>query len=336
MLYIFMLWWPIIIEQSKVKVFRGNWANLILRASGETITACAFARGWIFISGVWWWLTCPCVCLCASRWPVTLWPCTLDRSRRAMSVSVNQIGIDRSLDRPIDQSWLPGQSLDQSICVCRCLYKEQHPPTRSHFRRKILCPVDLFSLFISSLWSFARPHHLSTKSRYIAWSRQKDPCRRSFRNCALSSWSRLRKWNAEHILELRGEINMLDVWKVATEKLRTCRGTRRRGPRKWNEKRRTMHRRSSWVPRTKLHAIINCLSNFPLCIYIHRYINILYKYCTYAYICTCVWYDVCTRLCRERDKNSRGCDKKERKVEKRTELCEKFLIHNYTYIYKYI
>lgn len=76
-----------------------------------------------FISGVWWWLTCLCVCLCASRWPVTLWPCTLDRSRRAMSVSVSQIGIDRSLDRSIDQSRFPGQSFDQSIYVCRCLYK---------------------------------------------------------------------------------------------------------------------------------------------------------------------------------------------------------------------
>ena len=39
---------------------------------------------------VWWWLTCPCVCLCASRWPVTLWPFTLDRSCRAMSVSVSR------------------------------------------------------------------------------------------------------------------------------------------------------------------------------------------------------------------------------------------------------
>lgn len=48
-----------------------------------------------------------------------------------MSVSVSQIGIDRSLDRSIDQSRSPGQSLDQSICVYRCLYKEQHPLKRA-------------------------------------------------------------------------------------------------------------------------------------------------------------------------------------------------------------
>lgn len=94
-----------------------------------------------------------------------------------MSVSVSQISIDRSLDRSIDQSRLPGQSLDQFICVCRCLYKEQHPPkTRSHFHREILHPTDLFfflsfsfslcfsrslffslSLFVSYHDPFARP-----------------------------------------------------------------------------------------------------------------------------------------------------------------------------------
>lgn len=73
-----------------------------------------------------------------------------------MSVSVSQIGIDRSLDRLINQSRFPGQSLDQSICVCRCLYKEQHPPTRSHFCRKILRLVDLFSI------SSSHPLDLST------------------------------------------------------------------------------------------------------------------------------------------------------------------------------
>lgn len=64
----------------------------------------------------------------------------------SVSVSVSQISIDRSHDRSIDQSRFLGQSLDQSICVCRCLYKEQHPPTRSYFRRKIHRPADLLSL----------------------------------------------------------------------------------------------------------------------------------------------------------------------------------------------
>lgn len=71
-----------------------------------------------------------------------------------MSVSVSQISIDRSLDRSIDQSRLPGQSLDQFICVCRCLYKEQHPPnTRSHFHREILHSTDLFFFLSFSLSS---------------------------------------------------------------------------------------------------------------------------------------------------------------------------------------
>lgn len=73
-----------------------------------------------------------------------------------MSISVSQIGIDRSLDRLINQSRFPGQSLDQSICVCRCLYKEQHLPTRSYFCRKILRLVDLFSI------SSSHPLDLST------------------------------------------------------------------------------------------------------------------------------------------------------------------------------
>lgn len=84
-----------------------------------------------------------------------------------MSVSVSQIGIGRSLDRSIDQSRFPGQSLDQSICVCRCLYKEQHPPTRSHFCRKILRLVNLFSISSSHPFNFSRIHIAHPPSRDV-------------------------------------------------------------------------------------------------------------------------------------------------------------------------
>lgn len=91
-----------------------------------------------------------------------------------MSVSVSQIGTGRSLDRSIDQSQFPGQFLDQSICVCRCLYKEQHTPTRSHFCRKILRLVDLF--FISSF----HPLNLSLGHyRLMAYLRSHDVARTS-------------------------------------------------------------------------------------------------------------------------------------------------------------
>lgn len=86
-----------------------------------------------------------------------------------MSVSVSQIGIGRSLDRSIDQSRFPGQSLDQSICVCRCLYKEQHPPTRSHFCRKILRLVDLFSISSSHPLNLSRTHTAYPRSRDIVF-----------------------------------------------------------------------------------------------------------------------------------------------------------------------
>ena len=83
-----------------------------------------------YISGVWWWLTCPCVCLCASRWPVTLWPCS--RSESPCHVSVSRIGqsfdrsVNRLVNRLVDQSRFLGQPLDQSFCVCRYLYTPAH------------------------------------------------------------------------------------------------------------------------------------------------------------------------------------------------------------------
>jgi len=84
-----------------------------------------------------------------------------------MSVSVSQISIGRSLDRSIDQSRFPGQSLDQSICVCRCLYKEQHPPMRSHFCCEILRLVDLFSISSSYLLNLFCVHTAYPRSRDI-------------------------------------------------------------------------------------------------------------------------------------------------------------------------
>lgn len=50
--------------------------------------------------------------------------------------------------------------------------------------------------------------------------------------------------------------------------------------------RRTMHRRPTWVPRTKLTRYVNCLSNLPL-VYIQIYKYIMHI-CTYTYMCTCV------------------------------------------------
>lgn len=86
-----------------------------------------------------------------------------------MSVSVSQIGIDHSLNRSIDQSRFPGQSLDQSICVCRCLYKEQHRPRAltSAVRSSPPCRSLLY-LFISSPQTFARLYTKSQHHSYLA------------------------------------------------------------------------------------------------------------------------------------------------------------------------
>lgn len=215
------------------------------RGASEEPSPCAFAQGWTFISGVWWWLTCPCVCLCASRWPVTLWPCTLDRSRRAMSISVSQIDIDRSLDRLINQSRFPGQSLDQSICVCRCLYKEQHLPTRSYFCRKILRLVDLFSI------SSSHPLDLSTSHASVLPIHQVATsfilCDRTER-ITLLILERLRlvlsiaATHIKHRTNPRTRRRIDDAGRtknrIAIEKVRTkCRGTWWWGrPRKWDRK----------------------------------------------------------------------------------------------------
>lgn len=106
----------------------------------------------------------------------------------------------------------------------------------------------------------------------------------------------------KRILGLRGEISTLDVLKSRDrETAHICGGTRRGGPRKWNEKRRTMHRpiELGFLERSYTLLLIVCPIPHPLCIYIQIYKYILYKYCTYTYIhiCTCVWYDVCaTRI----------------------------------------
>lgn len=152
-----------------------------------------------------------------------------------MSVSVSQISIDRSLDRSIDQSRFPGQSLDQSICVYRCLYKEQHPLKRALTFAVKDPPPDrpLLSSHLIPTNFRALINHLSTKVRNIAHIlryRYREDRRRSSRKLRLvSSRSRNRRTR-------RGEFTMLDDIHTkkndGREKLR--RGTRRRGPRKWN------------------------------------------------------------------------------------------------------
>lgn len=224
-----------------------------------------------------------------------------------MSVSVSQIGTDRSLDRSIDQSRLPGQSLDQFICVCRCLYKEQHPPnTRSHFRRKILHPADLFYYLFVSYPRRSRapvsPVHddeVAKSLPFPAIAPREDRCtkvtrlvlsimaacakflrtnprgrpsdsRKNSRGCRRYVGIRDRKHCCAHAEEHDGE----------------------KTPGKRNEKRRTMHRRPSWVPRMKLTRYVNRLSTPCGPVYIYRYINILY---VHTHICARVY--VCVRAC---------------------------------------
>lgn len=192
-----------------------------------------------------------------------------------MSVSVSQIGIDRS----IDQSRFPGQSLDQSICVCRCLYKETTPAqTRSHFRRKILRPVYLFSLLISSPRPFARLY-LSTKAQlhrsYFAimpkvtlriFSIAKRRTRREIHDAGCTCE------------KLRARICAEEHDEESQES-----GTESGG-----------YQRPSWVPRTKLTHHVNCLST-TLPVYIYRYINILCIY-VHTHICVRV-YNMCVHTC---------------------------------------
>jgi len=157
------------------------------------------------------------------------------------SQSVKSVSIVHSTGRSISHDYPVNLSINLSVSVGACTKNNTRPRALTFAVRSSALSISSLSsshLFeknktnISSFWSLMRPHHLSTKSRCITWSRQKD-CRRSFKSC--SSWSRLRTWNAERILELRGEISMLDVWKVVTGKSRICRRTGR-GPRKWNEK----------------------------------------------------------------------------------------------------
>lgn len=201
-----------------------------------------------------------------------------------MSVSVSQIGIGRLLDRSIDQSRFPGQSLDQSICVCRCLYKEQHPPTRSHFRRKILRLIEtFFSISSSHPLDLSRdPYRLYPRSRDIVYTSRPggELPRRSSERFRSSSRSQLR--NVKHTRRILGSMQenctMLGRMKSrGPRKLRTkCTEEHDEEGRESGTERRTMHRRPTWVPRTKLTRYVNCLSNLSppslplLCIY--RYI----------------------------------------------------------------
>lgn len=211
-----------------------------------------------------------------------------------MSVSVSRIGIGRSLDRSIDQSQFPGQFLDQSICVCRCLYKEQHPPTRSHFCRKILRLVDLFSISSFHPLNLSRAHTACSPSRDTesilrAIVPRGLPCR--FSNDRSSSRS------GHESSDTQENSFMLGERKVATEKsAHEMRRSTMKKAEKVGPERRTMHRRPTWVPRTKLTRYVNCLSNLSRpppssspCVYIQIYKYIMHI-CTYAYMCTCVWY----------------------------------------------
>lgn len=235
-----------------------------------------------------------------------------------MSVSVSQIGIGRSLDRSIDQSRFPGQSLDQSICVCRYLYKEQHPPTRALTSAvKILRLVDLFSiLFISSHQPLAHPYTAyPRKSRTIVHTsrshredRLADP-RTVARPPAIAAAHIQKK--KEHRTEPRTRRRIHDAGRTKSRGRESAhemwRSTHEEG-RETGTERRTMHRRPTWVPRAKLTRNVNCLSNLssppPLCIY--RYINILCIYVhihIYVYVCM-----VCACVLRERDERMLGVD----------------------------
>lgn len=159
-----------------------------------------------------------------------------------MSVSVSQIGIDRfSLDRSNDQSRLPGQSLDQFICVCRCLYKEQHPPARSHFRRKILRPADLFSLIITSylspsstsrVSSISSVHYEVSESLVLRDHAERGGSPSILRKVTSSLFEAAyakRRTDSRWPSNSPGEMTMPGTREVATEVPRTHGGTARRG-----------------------------------------------------------------------------------------------------------
>lgn len=216
------------------------------------------------------------------------------RSESPCHVSLSQIGIDRLLDRSIDQSRFPGQSLDQSICVCRCLYKEQHP-----LKRALTSAVRSSARSTSSLFS-SHPHDLSRA--YTTCPRRRDiahilqsrwnfaPCTFSIAAAHAKSRTRRRIHDAGCTCERSRARNCAEEQDEESQES----GTESGG-----------YQRPSWVPRTKLTHHVNCLST-TLPVYIYRYINILYIY-VYIHICVRV-YDMCvyTRVCRERDENSRG------------------------------
>lgn len=212
-----------------------------------------------------------------------------------MSVSVSQIGIDRSLDRSIDQSRSPGQSLDQSICVYRCLYKEQHPLKRALTFAVKDPPPDrplLSSHLIPTIFRalYTCPQRCATSLIFCEYRCREDRRRSSRKLRLASSRSRTRRTRRE-------EFTMLDEYTYeknnGREKLR--RGTRRRGPRKWNvEKVDEDYQPIELDSSNEANAHhVNCLST-TLPVYIYRYINILYIYvhthiCVRVYvICACV------------------------------------------------
>lgn len=137
-----------------------------------------------------------------------------------MSVSVSQISIGRSLDRSIDQSRFPGQSLDQSICVCRCLYKEQHPPTRSHFCREILRLVDLFSIFSSHLLNLFCARTAYPRSRDIIHTSRshRAVARPPDRSCACKTLDEISDTQKNWANESCGQESAHEMWRSAMKK----------------------------------------------------------------------------------------------------------------------
>lgn len=125
------------------------------------------------------------------------------RSESPCHVSLSQIGIDRLLDRSIDQSRFPGQSLDQSICVCRCLYKEQHPLKRaltSAVRSSARSTSSLFSsLILTTFRALIPPVHEGATSLIF--------CNHTETSRLVPSRSRLHTRK----VGLAGEFTMLDV-----------------------------------------------------------------------------------------------------------------------------
>lgn len=189
------------------------------------------------------------------------------RSESPCHVSLSQSNRYRSFARPVDRSVTIPRSVSRSVYLCLSVpvYKEQHTRPRP---RALTSAVRSSALSTSSLISSFHPLDLSRV--HTAYPRSRDiihTSRSRREDCLANSRTVARpldrtcacKTPDERILEHAREFTMLGERKVVTEEDRES-GTERR----------TMRRRPTWVPRTKLtRSYVNCpISHPPFLVYI--------------------------------------------------------------------